>query len=145
MNRFVETKWGGYETIRKGNNYAVKELFIYPRCTMSYQRHSGRAEQWIVSYGALSMLHDGVDMVLGPQSHLYIPRMSWHAAFNTGDKPVKVIEVWTGDHLSEDDIERKPYPGLSWLGKSRWEYGHNPILSQESQASRPSQRPWEST
>ena len=142
-NRFIETKWGGYETIRKGNNYAVKELFIYPRCTMSYQRHSGRAEQWIVSYGALSMLHDGVEMILGPQSQIYIPKMSWHAAFNTGDKPVKVVEIWIGDHLSEDDIERKPYPDLSWLGKSRWKYGHNPRTSQEQQASQPSQRPWE--
>ena len=145
LNSFVETQWGGYETIRKGNNYAVKELFIYPRCTLSYQRHSGRAEQWIVSYGALSMLHDGVDMILGPQSQIYIPKMSWHAAFNTGDKPVKVIEVWIGDHLSEDDIERKPYPVLSWLGKSHWKYGHNPTLSQESQALQMSQRPWEST
>ena len=125
MNKFIETKWGGYETIRKGTNYAVKELFIYPRCTMSYQRHSGRAEQWIVTEGTLSMLHEGIDLILGPQSQIYIPRMSWHAAFNTGDKPVKAIEIWIGDHPSEDDIERKPYPDLSWLGKSHWEYGHN--------------------
>lgn len=142
-NRFIETQWGGYETIRKGNNYVVKELFIFPRCTLSYQRHSGRAEQWIVAYGALSMLHDGVEMILGPQSQIYIPKMSWHAAFNTGDKPVKVVEIWIGDHLSEDDIERKPYPDLSWLGKSRWKYGHNPRTSQEQRASQPSQRPWE--
>ena len=144
MNRFIETKWGGYETIRKGYNYAVKELHIFPRCTLSYQRHSGRAEQWIVAYGALSMLHEGVDMILGPQSQMYIPKMSWHAAFNTGEKPVKVIEIWIGDHLSEDDIERKSYPELSWLGKSRWKYGHNPVNpARESQASPLSRRPWE--
>ncbi len=144
MNRFIETKWGGYETIRKGYNYAVKELHIFPRCTLSYQRHSGRAEQWIVAYGALSMLHEGVDMILGPQSQMYIPKMSWHAAFNTGEQPVKVIEIWIGDHLSEDDIERKSYPELSWLGKSRWKYGHNPVNpARESQASPLSRRPWE--
>jgi mannose-6-phosphate isomerase-like protein (cupin superfamily) len=36
-----------------------------------------------------------------------IPRSCWHKATNVGKTPVKVIEVWMGDILSEDDIERR--------------------------------------
>ena len=36
-----------------------------------------------------------------------IPKKCWHKATNVGRYPVKVIEVWMGDTLSEDDIERR--------------------------------------
>ena len=36
-----------------------------------------------------------------------IPSNTWHHATNVGKVPVKVIEVWMGNELSEDDIERR--------------------------------------
>jgi mannose-6-phosphate isomerase-like protein (cupin superfamily) len=36
-----------------------------------------------------------------------IPSKTWHHATNVGEVPVKVIEVWMGNELSEDDIERR--------------------------------------
>jgi mannose-6-phosphate isomerase-like protein (cupin superfamily) len=36
-----------------------------------------------------------------------IPVLTWHKAFNVGDVTAKVIEVWMGSELSEDDIERR--------------------------------------
>jgi mannose-6-phosphate isomerase-like protein (cupin superfamily) len=36
-----------------------------------------------------------------------IPIRAWHKATNVGSTPVKVIEVWMGDKLSEEDIERR--------------------------------------
>ena len=36
-----------------------------------------------------------------------IPKGVWHKAANVGTKLSKVIEVWLGDVLSEDDIERR--------------------------------------
>jgi mannose-6-phosphate isomerase-like protein (cupin superfamily) len=36
-----------------------------------------------------------------------IPVKTWHHATNVGSTPVKVIEVWMGDTLSEEDIERR--------------------------------------
>jgi mannose-6-phosphate isomerase-like protein (cupin superfamily) len=36
-----------------------------------------------------------------------IPINTWHKAINIGTVPAKVIEVWMGSILSEDDIERR--------------------------------------
>jgi mannose-6-phosphate isomerase-like protein (cupin superfamily) len=36
-----------------------------------------------------------------------IPVLTWHKAINIGNKPAKVIEVWMGSELTEQDIERR--------------------------------------
>lgn len=36
-----------------------------------------------------------------------IPIRYWHKATNIGKIPAKVIEVWIGKELTEDDIERR--------------------------------------
>ena len=36
-----------------------------------------------------------------------IPVNTWHKATNVGETPVKVIEVWMGPELTEEDIERR--------------------------------------
>ena len=36
-----------------------------------------------------------------------IPVKTWHKATNVGNETAKVIEVWLGDKLTEDDIERR--------------------------------------
>ena len=36
-----------------------------------------------------------------------IPVLTWHKATNIGSTTAKVIEVWMGDELTEDDIERR--------------------------------------
>jgi mannose-6-phosphate isomerase-like protein (cupin superfamily) len=36
-----------------------------------------------------------------------IPVNTWHKATNVGEVDAKVIEVWLGDNLTEDDIERR--------------------------------------
>ena len=36
-----------------------------------------------------------------------IPVLTWHKATNIGDCTAKVIEVWMGAELTEDDIERR--------------------------------------
>ncbi len=37
-----------------------------------------------------------------------IPAGVWHKATNIGDDTAKVIEVWQGSQLLEEDIERRP-------------------------------------
>ena len=36
-----------------------------------------------------------------------IPKKTWHKATNVGQLTAKVIEVWLGDDLTEEDIERR--------------------------------------
>ena len=36
-----------------------------------------------------------------------IPQNTWHKATNVGSTPCKVIEVWMGEVLSEEDITRR--------------------------------------
>lgn len=37
----------------------------------------------------------------------YVGKGQWHRIHNPTDKECVIIEIWKGDHLSEDDIERK--------------------------------------
>ena len=37
---------------------------------------------------------------------LDIPRFTWHKAINIGVEKATIIEVWLGEELTEDDIER---------------------------------------
>ena len=36
-----------------------------------------------------------------------IPVGVWHKAINVGEQTAKVIEVWMGTELTEEDIERR--------------------------------------
>ena len=36
-----------------------------------------------------------------------IPKRCWHKATNVGNETAKVIEVWLGNKLTENDIERR--------------------------------------
>ena len=45
--------------------------------------------------------------VVGQGHSIDIPALCWHKAVNNDEKPVRVIEVWMGSTLTEDDIERR--------------------------------------
>lgn len=83
--------WGYFEILAEGPGYKVKRLTVEPGQATSLQYHHCRNEYWVFpETGAIQ----------------YIPAMSPHRLENTGDKPLTVIEVQTGDVLREDDIVR---------------------------------------
>jgi len=43
----------------------------------------------------------------GPGDSIDIPVLTWHKAHNVSNTTAKVIEVWMGNNLTEDDIERR--------------------------------------
>ena len=47
-------------------------------------------------------------MNMKPQQSLDIRKKTWHKAYNNAKKPAKIVEIWFGDELSEEDIERRP-------------------------------------
>lgn len=108
----TERLWGKYRDLDQNGHWKVKELSIDIGKSLSDQRHFIRSEHWHIVDGDLKMeleFSDGysTSKVYGTGDSIDIPSNTWHHATNVGDKPVKVIEVWMGNTLSEDDIERR--------------------------------------
>jgi cytidyltransferase-like protein len=108
----TERLWGRYRDLDQNGHWKVKELSIDKGKSLSDQRHFVRSEHWHIVDGQLHMeleFDDGfkTSNVYGSGDSIDIPTLTWHHATNVGENPVKVIEVWMGDVLSEEDIERR--------------------------------------
>ena len=72
---------------------------------MSMQKHQDRTENWIVTNGIANVKMNDKASVFEHQS-VSIPAGMAHQLSNSSDKPLLLIEVRTGNVLSEDDVER---------------------------------------
>ena len=104
--------WGEYKILDSNNNWQVKELTFLKGKALSDQRHSKRSEHWHVVDGVINMfLEDKIghktSYLLVPGDSIDIPAGYWHKAINIDNKNAKVIEVWMGTELTENDIERR--------------------------------------
>jgi mannose-1-phosphate guanylyltransferase/mannose-1-phosphate guanylyltransferase/mannose-6-phosphate isomerase len=106
LHRRVYRPWGYYESIDSGQGFQVKRLMVKPGARLSLQRHSRRAEHWVVVSGEAKVTRDDEELRLGPNQSTYIPTGARHRLENVGDDPLYVIEVQSGDYFGEDDIER---------------------------------------
>jgi mannose-1-phosphate guanylyltransferase/mannose-6-phosphate isomerase len=98
--------WGFFEDIENGDDYKIKILNIKPNAKISMQMHKNRAEHWVVISGTAKVLCDGKEFLLKANQSTYIPIGSTHRLENIGTTPLIIIEVQTGEILSEDDIQR---------------------------------------
>ena len=73
---------------------------------LSLQLHHHRAEHWVVVSGTAKVTVGDDTMTLTANQSTYIPPETKHRIENTGDEPLRVIEVQSGDYLGEDDIVR---------------------------------------
>ena len=104
--------WGSYTVLHNGPGWAVKELAFGTETPLSDQRHFIRSEHWHVVEGDIRM---DLEFANGDKSSILytsgqsidIPVHTWHKATNVGNVTAKVIEVWMGTELSEEDIERR--------------------------------------
>lgn len=108
----TERLWGKYKELDQNGHWKVKELSIDPGKALSDQRHFERSEHWHIVDGELRMDLEFANeyktsKVYRTGDSIDIPKKCWHKATNVGKYPVKVIEVWMGDTLTEDDIERR--------------------------------------
>jgi mannose-1-phosphate guanylyltransferase/mannose-6-phosphate isomerase len=106
QHRTVHRPWGSYRSIDRGTNFQVKRLVLEPGASISLQRHSRRAEHWVVVCGLARVTRGDEVLLLTPNQSTYIPVGTVHRLENAGDGVLEVIEVQTGDYLGEDDIER---------------------------------------
>jgi len=108
----TERAWGKYTILDKGEGWQVKQLEFAAGKALSDQRHFKRSEHWHVVNGVINMfLEDKIgrrtSTLLTPGDSIDIPIGYWHKAVNLDNKAAKVIEVWMGKELSEEDIERR--------------------------------------
>ncbi len=109
---YEERRWGVYKVVDTaefpdGFSALTKQLTLNPGCSISYQRHTHRDEVWTFIDGSGIIVLDGERRSVGRGDVVRIPRGQRHAL--RAITPLTFIEVQTGSHLVEEDIERFPW------------------------------------
>jgi mannose-6-phosphate isomerase len=90
----------------EGDNYKVKRIEVLPGKRLSYQRHSHRAEHWVVVQGTAKVTLDGREIIIKAGEDVDIEMGSAHRVENPAEQTLIFIEVQRGTYLGEDDIVR---------------------------------------
>lgn len=108
--------WGEFYNIyQDSKSIKVKELRVYPKQGMSFQRHFKRNEIWLVSKGKClvnfsNKSPDDIETkILETHDSFFVNVESWHQITNPFDEECKIIEIQYGDDTVEEDIERLFY------------------------------------
>jgi mannose-1-phosphate guanylyltransferase / mannose-6-phosphate isomerase len=102
----VYRPWGKHRAVDSGNGFLVMRLTVKPGGVLSLQKHAHRAEHWVVVSGTAKVTRGDEVFSLQPNESTFIPLGVVHRLENPGPDPLEVIEVQTGDQLTEDDIVR---------------------------------------
>ena len=106
MKSIVEKPWGTYQILEEGTHYIVKKIIVDSGGKLSLQSHQHRSEHWIIAEGeAVVTINDEIK-ILKENKTIFIPRKSKHRIANESAKKLIIIELWYGDILDENDIER---------------------------------------
>jgi mannose-1-phosphate guanylyltransferase/mannose-6-phosphate isomerase len=102
----VSRPWGWYDSLDEGSNFKVKRIQVNPGASLSLQRHTKRAEHWVVVKGIAEVTCNDKKIILQENESTYIPLGHTHRLSNPGKDVLEIIEVQSGRYLGEDDIER---------------------------------------
>ena len=105
-HRKVYRPWGWFDSIEVGDNFQVKRLHVNPGAKLSLQKHSKRAEHWVVVKGVATATNGHEELTLKEGDSTYIPVGVRHMLENKTDTILEIIEVQSGSYLGEDDIIR---------------------------------------
>lgn len=106
QHRKVHRPWGWYDSIDQGPRFKVKRIMVNPGASLSLQKHSKRAEHWVVVSGVAEITCGEKTIELHENQSTYIPLGEVHRLANPGSAPLEIIEIQSGDYLEEDDIVR---------------------------------------
>jgi len=102
----VHRPWGHFQSVEAGERYQVKRISVNPGAKLSLQKHSHRAEHWVVVNGTAIATRDGESILLKENESIFLPVGCVHRLENPGPLPLNLIEVQSGPYLGEDDIVR---------------------------------------
>ncbi len=106
QNYIEQRPWGTFEILEDRSDYKLKEIIVNPGQRLSYQSHHRRTEIWAIISGDGTVTLEGQELDCYPGRSFFIPKEQKHRIECTGDKPLKFVEVQTGDYFGEDDIKR---------------------------------------
>ena len=106
MREFDRRPWGTYTVLEEAPNFKVKRIEVLPGKRLSYQKHSQRAEHWVVVEGIGKVTLDGEEITIRAGEAIDVPVGAAHRVENPGDQHLVFIEVQRGTYLGEDDIVR---------------------------------------
>jgi len=98
--------WGSYTVLQQSTGFKIKIIEIEPKKRLSLQKHSRRAEHWVVVTGVAKVTGPGGVKTVKSNESVYIPKNSLHRLENPANSILKIVEVQTGTYLEEDDIQR---------------------------------------
>ena len=107
--------WGEFYNLYSNPNLKVKELIVFPKQGMSFQRHFHRNELWFISEGSCIVNYskseesDKKEYHLNKDDTFQVKKNEWHQIINPFDEKCKIIEIQYGDKVDESDIERLYY------------------------------------
>ena len=105
-HRKVTRPWGVFDSIDQGEHFQVKRIIVKPGGRLSLQKHSKRAEHWIVVRGRARVTRGEDVFELKENQSTYIPLGVKHRLENPYEEALEIIEVQSGTYFGEDDIER---------------------------------------
>ncbi len=106
LHRKVSRPWGWYDSLDEGENFKVKRIQVNPGASISLQKHTRRAEHWVVVKGIAEVICNDKKVTLKENESTYIPLGHTHRLSNPGKDVLEIIEIQSGSYLGEDDIER---------------------------------------
>lgn len=98
--------WGHYAVLEEGENFKVKKVVVKPKQKLSLQLHEKRAEHWVVLKGKAGIDLNGRIFYLKSHQSVDLPLGAKHRLGNPHSRPLKIIEIQSGNYLKEDDIIR---------------------------------------
>lgn len=104
--RFDRRPWGTFTVLDEADGFKVKRIEVLPGKRLSYQKHSRRAEHWVVVEGTAKVTLDDRDITVAAGESIDIAVGAAHRVENPGPETLVFIEVQRGGYLGEDDIVR---------------------------------------
>ena len=98
--------WGKYTNLYSGKGFLVKELVVNSKSSISLQKHKHRSEYWTVTSGKPKITINKRKFFKNVNETTFIPQGAKHRIENLFKKPVKIMEIQTGQILKETDIVR---------------------------------------
>tara|TARA_Y100000590_G_scaffold456600_1_gene607499 strand:+ start:365 stop:1573 length:1209 start_codon:yes stop_codon:yes gene_type:complete len=98
--------WGKYINLFNGKGFLIKELVVYPKSSISLQKHKHRSEHWTIISGKPKITINNKNFFKKVGETVFVPCGAIHRIENIFTKPVKIMEAQTGQILKETDIIR---------------------------------------
>jgi len=101
----VYRPWGMYKLLEKNGDYIIRKLTIKEGASLTCHLHRNRTEHWIVLKGVAEAEIENRKYYVYEGESIFVPKGKPHQLKNAGDTPLEIIEIQSGEILSEDDIE----------------------------------------